>query len=360
MRGSKTKLDKKINYRYNMAIYEEGKDFKMKIYKAIVSVLVLSMVLSGCSQSESGNSSEATTLVETQSGEMTSVTTESETTEAETYSEETVEVTSEVSSETTASEESAEKTIAADSLTMTEISDLDAQLQLIADNYDNWSTLEFENYSFAVCDLNHNGRLELIVSLCEGSGVFSDTMYYEVNEDKTSLNMILPNRDYPTSSADWLMYEDSTIYEVYMRDGVYYYLVQDFASSGWEYKGVVDNLITINDTEIVEIELCSAVGIVALNEDNEYENLTYTLTDSEDRLISSIEEYEAYREDFLSDYTRLPNCSLGWLPMPTDADCVDELRNSYLQITSDLGMDDVLLHPEALNVFLIEDVQFES
>lgn len=159
-----------MNYRYNMAIYKESKDFKMKIYKAIVSVLVLSMVLSGCSQSESGNSSEATTLVETQSGEMTSVTTESEMTEAETASEETVEVTSEVSSETTASEESAEKTIADDSLTMTEISDLDAQLQLIADNYDSWSTLEFENYSFAVCDLNHNGRLELIVSLCEGSG----------------------------------------------------------------------------------------------------------------------------------------------------------------------------------------------
>lgn len=61
--------------------------------------------------------------------------------------------------------------------------DYDAQLALLAANYELWvSHDEYEPYSYTVTDLDQNGRLEVIVSACLGSGHFSYNDVWEVNE----------------------------------------------------------------------------------------------------------------------------------------------------------------------------------
>lgn len=72
-------------------------------------------------------------------------------------------------------------------------SDIDSQMDIIVKSYDFIRSDYFvysEVYpgtSFAVTDLNHNGRLEIIVSSIQGSGAFSLTNFYEISEDYSSI-----------------------------------------------------------------------------------------------------------------------------------------------------------------------------
>lgn len=100
------------------------------------------------------------------------------------------------------------------------------QIKLIADCREQWmpwekrrTDLEPEQYSFLVADMDDNGRLEMMVSFCGGSGNISQNHYYEVNDTGDGLLDITPEVDYET---DWLggsmdyreplmvMYEDDT------------------------------------------------------------------------------------------------------------------------------------------------------
>lgn len=64
------------------------------------------------------------------------------------------------------------------------------QLELIADHVDEWTDLLLCAYNglyYTVTDIDQNGRLELIATICEGSGFYSSNCYYEVNESLDDL-----------------------------------------------------------------------------------------------------------------------------------------------------------------------------
>lgn len=66
----------------------------------------------------------------------------------------------------------------------------DAQLQLIAENAALWigDTEETaEPYFYAVTDLDQNGRLEIIQSVCQGTGLFTYTKLWEAAPEGTAL-----------------------------------------------------------------------------------------------------------------------------------------------------------------------------
>ena len=42
-----------------------------------------------------------------------------------------------------------------------------------------------EMYQFAIADLDHDGRLELIVSNCGGTGIYTYSRFYRVEENGT-------------------------------------------------------------------------------------------------------------------------------------------------------------------------------
>lgn len=68
--------------------------------------------------------------------------------------------------------------------------ELEAQYACIADHKAEWFS-PAENYSaqpmYTVTDLDHNGRLEVIFSVCEGSGMYSTSRLWEVSSDAQSL-----------------------------------------------------------------------------------------------------------------------------------------------------------------------------
>lgn len=68
--------------------------------------------------------------------------------------------------------------------------DAAAQLQLIAENAALWigDTEETaEPYFYAVTDLDQNGRLEIIQSVCQGTGLFTYTKLWETDAEGTAL-----------------------------------------------------------------------------------------------------------------------------------------------------------------------------
>lgn len=68
--------------------------------------------------------------------------------------------------------------------------DYDSQLQLIADHAAVWtgdSELVSEPFFYAVTDLDQNGRLEIIQSSCQGTGLYTNSKLWEVDAKGTKL-----------------------------------------------------------------------------------------------------------------------------------------------------------------------------
>lgn len=115
--------------------------------------------------------------------------------------------------------------------TETAAQELAPQLKIMADNKELWLTNEkYSTYSYAVTDLNQDGRLEVLESVCEGTGIYTHTNVYEVSEDLTSLTLYESLLDEFTSQAD-LITEKATVYYEKEKE-IYHYIFHDLAKNG--------------------------------------------------------------------------------------------------------------------------------
>ena len=79
-------------------------------------------------------------------------------------------------------------------------SDPSDQIKLIAENRDLWlvtDPLKANDVQYALTDLDGNGRLELISTITEGTGLFTSTQFYEVSEDFNKLQRL----EYPAGET---------------------------------------------------------------------------------------------------------------------------------------------------------------
>ena len=61
--------------------------------------------------------------------------------------------------------------------------DIQKQIEIFAQNRDKWAVdIDFANeqYKFTLADLDMDGQVELLVSHCGGTGIFSYTSFYKV------------------------------------------------------------------------------------------------------------------------------------------------------------------------------------
>ena len=107
------------------------------------------------------------------------------------------------------------------------------QIACIASHADVWletdDTSDFpaSYYHYAVTDLDHNGRLEVIASTgVQGSGAFTSSKYYQISADGTDLRRISDT----VEGAD-IVDALKTVY-VDAESGSYYYCVEDYMSGG--------------------------------------------------------------------------------------------------------------------------------
>lgn len=281
----------------------------MKRIEKIIALILCSALLVSCSQKDEKENSRETT-------KKTSVTTEeseSETTTTEvTTTTTTTEATTTTTTETTESEEPRVYT-----------SETDSQLQLIADSFDMLNADAEENSlvmypMFTVTDLNHNGRLEFIISDMQGSGKFSYTRYYEVSEDYSSLVLMNVNGEAVTDEyGDFTIPRDAegvVVYNCYTFNGEYYYEIGDYASAGWSDK-YYDHLAYHFGTE-VEIEL---MGGCAVCLDPDIDGIVNVwMCNSQGALFANTDDYIDYLDSYWSGYESQGTCEVLWKDFTED------------------------------------------
>lgn len=107
------------------------------------------------------------------------------------------------------------------------------QLMIIAQNKDIWDQeMDYANecYQYAIIDLDHNGRLEIIVSNMGGTGIYTYNRFYEINETYDGLVECETSFLEGESQPDLLL---AGQLETYIDDkGRFFYAVVDDVKNG--------------------------------------------------------------------------------------------------------------------------------
>jgi len=169
-----------------------------------------------------------------------------------------------------------------------ELHSIEAQVQVIASNIDLWAGPEdyADVYFYAVTDLDGNGRLEIIASNMGGTGVYTYSSFYEVNEDFNGLTTWEYMTQEGDSQADIAADFADGFYDSQKR--VMYYIFEDFSKSGAAEYYENKRALYVEDGQVKEIILAYRTTIYT---DPETEP-EITCTDKDGNEISE-EEYEA-------------------------------------------------------------------
>lgn len=175
---------------------------------------------------------------------------------------------------------------------------------------------------YAVTDLNDNGLLELVVSSIQGTGLFTTSYYYEVNEDGTGVT------EWETNEADSFSEPDIGVYDaaVYVDDsGIRHYIFEDYIRSGWmgNWSGLYG---VVYGNGQIEYTLLASRDAVYQESTQNYDT---TYTDADGNAITE-EAYNAIADTVFSGMER-KTAHIGWSPYSDWAatPTVDALAQSY-------------------------------
>lgn len=102
--------------------------------------------------------------------------------------------------------------------------DFENQIKLIISEFNNWFVKYTDVYSgYCVTDLNKNGLLEIVACYNQGTGLYSENIVFEVNDDMSGLNKYTMPDDY--KSQPDLLFSDSV--NCYNKDGKFFYVFED-------------------------------------------------------------------------------------------------------------------------------------
>lgn len=192
--------------------------------------------------------------------------------------------------------------------TMDRAKSVQEQIEIMASNKDLW----FENpdyasevYRFAVTDLDGNGRLEVISSILGGTGLYTYSRFFEINESFTGLEECGTNFLEGDSQPD-IMADSAAVY--YEKDAdTYYYIFYDLMRNGAAelYEGTA--AISLKNGEITDIPLALKSTI------HSESGTKITYTDAAQKEISESEYLSAAEKRFgaYPEYTAF----FGWMNM---------------------------------------------
>ena len=164
--------------------------------------------------------------------------------------------------------------------------DYDAQLALLAANYEQWVNRdEYNPCSYTVTDLDCNGRLEVLVSACLGTGQFSYNDVWEVNEAFDGVTQCTTTVD-EAMQPDLTFTKQTTAY-YNATTGCYAYIFSDAMRNGVEESVLTTMAVTLTGGVL------SAVPLATMRE-------TYSLDADESTVSYYANDVSLTEEEFLS------------------------------------------------------------
>ncbi|MBE7722038.1 MAG: hypothetical protein E7243_21360 [Lacrimispora celerecrescens] len=110
---------------------------------------------------------------------------------------------------------------------------IEKQLDLISENVALWwgdDDILYGRYGYSVTDFNQNGRLEIIASTCQGSGLYTRSSIWEVNESMDGLLPVENNISEGDSEADIITESVPVYYDA--AASRYYFIFDDAVRAG--------------------------------------------------------------------------------------------------------------------------------
>lgn len=199
---------------------------------------------------------------------------------------------------------------------------LEQQLQLILSCSDLWKydASSTEICSYCVTDLDHNGRLEILMSSFSTTSSISYTQCLEVNETFDALTACVVTE----LNGDIQPMESVVCY----TDGkVYCYAVSDKVQTVWQETNLTRLAMKLEGGKLTEEKLATATNSSKITSTD----LESYYKDAEDRPITRA-QYEAIYDTHFSGW-RKAEIGLGWIGGNYSIPSLDMLRASYEAFT---------------------------
>ncbi len=217
------------------------------------------------------------------------------------------------------------------------LSKTENQLEVIAENKDFWDEkMDYANevYQYAVTDLDHNGRLEIIVSNMGGTGIYTYSRFYEISETFDGLTECETDFVEGYSQPDIMSMKLETCLD---KEGQYQYVVYDTIRNGAaEYHENIKAL-SLQEGKVVTTPIAYSTSIYTEGEPNT------SFRDCNGEELTE-EEYLAAVKNYFADYT-LTLTAFGWQN-------VNELSNNKEEMITQLET--------SLNIFLQEEELWQN
>ena len=215
---------------------------------------------------------------------------------------------------------------------------VEKQIDVIMNNIDTWNLSTDEDiyapYGYAITDLDQNGRLEIIASSCQGTGIYTYSNYYEVNESLNGLNKIERHVEEGSSEADIMLPTVKVFIDKAANE--YHYIFDDLvkASAAEYYENKQD--IVLKNGRLYEKTIAYRNTVYTDSNPN------VTLKDANNKEITA-EDY-ALIENKLFSNLELKFANIEWVST-TDVDFSsvsgDELKNKLIESYEKFGFSDI-------------------
>lgn len=178
------------------------------------------------------------------------------------------------------------------------------QIEYVSKNIDLWlGNDEYGIYNYAITDLDQNGRLEIISTTTQGTGIYSTSSIKELNENANGFITIKRNAKKEESEPD-IFVPNATVY-YNSGDNTYHYIFSDLTrATNTYYTNNID--YTIKDKSIEEKLLSSKTEIYESEE-----NSTVTYSDKDGNEITK-DEYDNIENNLFNDYEK-KEVSINWI-----------------------------------------------
>ena len=178
------------------------------------------------------------------------------------------------------------------------------QQTFIQNRFNDWAMdSSFGAWSYAVTDLDRNGRMEVIALSTQGTGHFSTGSCWELSEDFRSLNKCISNL------GEDEFWPELTVNEAdcYHDDGgnIYYYIFEDIAKADAATYYTTKVSVSLKNGGLRFMPLCSKTEIFDANGGSDVE--CYDLHGN----LISLQDYEGYADMIYAGFSK-SRYSLSW------------------------------------------------
>lgn len=185
--------------------------------------------------------------------------------------------------------------------------DYDSQLQIIAKNADVWmgdTERIAEPFFYAITDLDRNGRLEIIQSFRQGTGLYTCTQLWEVDVNKS---ILVPCQfsEYEEGSQPDIISDDPISVYFDKRNNCYYYIFDDVIR--YSAGEIRQNLLSVSlqNCIVTTTLLAQSYSVADSNSD-----MTTTYKDANGNAIDE-NAFNITADNTYADFTAMKS-TIGW------------------------------------------------